>query len=70
MVTEYEIHCVRDSLLGARDTRANEVIAARAREGWELVKVSPMRMFATDVGLHLLFRRSTRSAPSPGGPPG
>lgn len=66
MVREHEIFCVRDSLLGARDARANRVIAAREREGWELVKVSPMRMLASDVGVQLLFRRVGPGPPANG----
>lgn len=57
MPTEYEIDCLRDSLMAPRDVRANRLLTARARDGWELVRFSPMRMLATDIGLYFLFRR-------------
>lgn len=54
---EYELVCLRDSLLGTREKRANTVISARVREGWDLARMSSMRVLGSDVGLHLLFRR-------------
>lgn len=68
MPTEYRIDCLRDSLLGARDKRANQLMANRATEGWELVRFTPMQVLGTDVGLHLLFRRVDRRGAAPAQP--
>lgn len=58
MTTEYQITSLPDRLLRSRDDRSNRLLAARAREGWELVRVCPMRVLGSDVGLYFVFRRS------------
>ena len=57
VATEYQITSLPDRLRGSRDVRANRLLATRAREGWELVRVYPMRVLGCDVGLYFVFRR-------------
>ena len=62
LATEYQIASLPDRLRGSRDERANRLLAERARGGWELVRVHPMRVLGSDVGLFFVFRRCSGAA--------
>lgn len=70
MVTEYQITSLPDRLRGSRDERANRLLATRAREGWQLVRVYPMRVLGSDIGLYFVFRRGSETVGGGDGRPG